>query len=101
METFYNGLNSSTKLMVDASVSRALLFKSYNEAYDILERITNNNYQWSSIIQATSRGTIGVHNANTLTILLAQVTSLTSMVKAMSTAPTTVNRVVELSCVYY
>lgn len=34
--------------MVDALENRALLSKSYNEAYDILERIANNNYQWPS-----------------------------------------------------
>ena len=48
IETFYNGLNPSTRLMVDTLVNRALLFKSYNEAYEILERIANDNYQWPS-----------------------------------------------------
>ena len=46
METFYNGLYPSARLMVDASANRALLSKSYNEAHEILERIANNNYQW-------------------------------------------------------
>ena len=45
------GLNPSTKLMVNASANRALLSKSYNEAYEILERIANNNYQWPSTRQ--------------------------------------------------
>ena len=44
LETFYNGLNSSTRLMVDTSANRDLLSKSYNEAYEILKRIANNNY---------------------------------------------------------
>ena len=30
--------------MVDALANEALLSKSYNEAYEILERIANNNY---------------------------------------------------------
>ena len=46
METFYNGLNAQTRSMVDASANGALLMKSYNEAYEILERMSNNNYQW-------------------------------------------------------
>ena len=37
LEIFYNGLNHSTRLMVDASTNRALLSKSYTEAYEILE----------------------------------------------------------------
>ena len=48
------------RLMVDAAVNRTLLSKSYNEAYAILERIANNNYQWA-----------GVHNVDVLKVLSA------------------------------
>ena len=96
MKIFYDGLNLSTRLMVDASANKALLFKSYNEAYEILERIANNNYQCPSTRQAAAR----VHNMNAFTALLAQVISLTNMVKAMTTAPASVNRVAKVSCVY-
>ncbi|XP_024043141.1 uncharacterized protein LOC112099867 [Citrus clementina] len=88
LETFYNSLNPSTRLMVDASINGALLSKSYN------------NYQWPSTRQAAARGTEGVHNVDALTALLAQVTSLTNMVKAMTTAPATVNQISDVSCVY-
>ena len=43
METFYNGLNIATKQVVDASANGAILSKTYNEAYEILERIASNN----------------------------------------------------------
>ncbi|KAH9679448.1 hypothetical protein KPL71_026137 [Citrus sinensis] len=98
--TFYNALNPSTRLMVDASVNGALLSKSYNEAYEILERIANNNYQWPSTRQAAARGTTRVHNVNALTALSAQVTSLTKMIKAMTIAPATVNQIYDMSCIY-
>ncbi|KAH9783362.1 hypothetical protein KPL71_009280 [Citrus sinensis] len=100
LETFYNGLNSSTRLMVDASANGALLSKSYTEAYEILERIANNNYQWPSARQPVAEGSAGVHNIDAITALSAQVTSLTNMVKAMAAAPATVKQVTELSCVY-
>ncbi|KAH9704917.1 hypothetical protein KPL70_011661 [Citrus sinensis] len=100
LETFYNGLNPSTRLMVDASANGALLSKSYTEAYEILERIANNNYQWPSTRQPAARGSAGVHNIDAITALSAQVTSLTNMVKAMTAAPATVKQVTELSCVY-
>ncbi|KAH9769561.1 hypothetical protein KPL71_012051 [Citrus sinensis] len=100
LETFYNGLNPSTRLMVDASANGALLSKSYTEPYEILERIANNNYQWPSARQPAARGSARVHNIDTITALSAQVTSLTNMVKAMTAAPTTVKQVTELSCVY-
>ena len=86
LETFYNGLNPSTRLMVDVSANRALLSKSYTEAYKILERIANNNYQWSSTRQPVAREAAGVHNIDAITALSAQVTSLTNMVKAMISA---------------
>lgn len=44
METFYKGLNAHTIMVVDASTNEVLLAKSYNEAYEILKRISNNNY---------------------------------------------------------
>ena len=61
--------------MMDTSANRDLLSKSYNEAYEILERIANNNYQWPSTRQAAARGTTGVPNIDALTTLSAQVTS--------------------------
>ncbi|KAH9681200.1 hypothetical protein KPL71_026880 [Citrus sinensis] len=100
LETFYNGLNPSTRLMVDASANGALLSKSYTEAYEILERIANNNYQWPSARQPAARGSAWVHSIDAITALSAQVTSLTNMVKAMTAAPATVKQVTELSCVY-
>ena len=100
LETFYNGLNPSTRLMVDASANWALLSKSYNEAYEILERITKNNYQWLSARQAAARGTIEVHNRDALTALSAQITTLLNMVNVMTTTPATVNQIAKISCVY-
>ena len=86
--------------MVDASANRALLSKYYTEAYEILERIANNNYQWPSIRQTIARGAVWVHNIDAITTLLAQVKSLTNMVKAMTSVPAAVKQVAELSCVY-
>ena len=86
--------------MVDASENGALLSKSYTEAYEMLERIANNNYQWPLARQPTARGSAGVHNIDAITTLSAQVTSLTNMVKVMASAPATVKQVAALSCVY-
>ena len=77
--------------MVDTSANGVLLSKSYNEAYEILEKIANNNYQWPSTRQAVTRGTASVYNIDALTVLSAQVTSLTNIVKAMTTTSATVN----------
>ncbi|KAH9801445.1 hypothetical protein KPL71_001039 [Citrus sinensis] len=90
LETFYNGLNLSTRLMVDASANGALLSKSYTEAYEILERIDNNNYQWPSARQPVARGSAGVHSIDAITALSAQATSLTNMLGVGECRPTTV-----------
>ncbi|XP_024042922.1 uncharacterized protein LOC112099709 [Citrus clementina] len=100
LETFYNGLNPSTRLMVDASANGALLSKSYTEAYEILKRIANNNYQWPSVRQPAIRGSAGVHNIDAITALSTQVTSLTNITKAVTSATATVKQVTEPSCVY-
>ncbi|KAH9649078.1 hypothetical protein KPL70_025843 [Citrus sinensis] len=100
LETFYNRLNPSTRLMVDASANGALLSKPYTEAYEILERIANNNYQWPSARHTATKGEAGVHNINAITTSSAQVTSLTNIVKTMASAPAAVKQVAELSSVY-
>ncbi|XP_017632654.1 uncharacterized protein LOC108475177 [Gossypium arboreum] len=46
MEIFCKGLNVHTRTVVDASGNGTLLDKSYNEAFEILEKIVNNNYQY-------------------------------------------------------
>ena len=49
IEIFYSGLNIATKKMVDASANGAISSKTYNETYEILERLTFTNYQWADV----------------------------------------------------
>ncbi|KAJ4705077.1 Retrotransposon gag protein [Melia azedarach] len=84
METFYNGLNAHTRMVVDASTNGAILAKSYNEAYEILERISNNNYQWPTTRAYTGRKMAGIHEVDTLTSLAAEVSSMSNMLKTIS-----------------
>ncbi|XP_062080494.1 uncharacterized protein LOC133785259 [Humulus lupulus] len=84
METFYNGLNAHTRMVVDASANGALLAKSYNEAYEILERISNNNYQWPTSRLSTGRKVAGIHGVDAIFSLAAQVSSISNMLKTMN-----------------
>ena len=52
---FYNGVNESTRMMLDASANGTLLDKSPEEAFDILDRIANNDYQFPSTRLGTER----------------------------------------------
>ncbi|XP_062103056.1 uncharacterized protein LOC133814058 [Humulus lupulus] len=84
METFYNGLNAHTRMVVDASGNGALLAKSYNEEYEILERISNKNYQWPTSRFSTGKKVADIHNVDAITSLASQVSSISNMLKTMN-----------------
>ena len=46
MHTFYNGLSYSARTIIDASAGGALMKKTTNQAYEILEDSTTNINQW-------------------------------------------------------
>ncbi|KAH9667508.1 hypothetical protein KPL70_021064 [Citrus sinensis] len=86
-----NEITSFINLKMRACMMHGKDLRSYSKDVIIM---------WPSTRQAAARGTTGVHNVDVLTALSAQVTSLINMVKAITTAPATVNQVAEISCVY-
>ena len=46
VHTFYNGLRDATKTVIDASVGGALMKKTTNQSYEILEDMATNSNQW-------------------------------------------------------
>ena len=42
-----HSLSNTDKSMLDATAGVAFTSKTYNEAYDILEKVANNNTEWS------------------------------------------------------
>jgi len=48
VHTFYNGLSYTTKMIVDAGASGALMNKNYTEAYALIEDMAQNHYQWTN-----------------------------------------------------
>ncbi|KAA3480865.1 retrotransposon gag protein [Gossypium australe] len=72
MEMFYNGLNTHTRMVVDAFANRTLLDKSYAKAYEILERIANNDYQYPTTRVGTGRRVAGAMELDVITSLIAQ-----------------------------
>lgn len=88
METFYNGLLPPTRLMLDASAGGALLNKSYAEAYDLIESIAVNSYQWPTSRINSTKKVAGIHELGDVSALTAQIASLTNMLKAVSTSNT-------------
>ena len=45
---FYNGLNGTTRTLLDALDGRVLMRKSEDESYQLLENMDINNCQWPS-----------------------------------------------------
>ena len=46
MHTFYNGLSNSARTIIDASAGGALMKKTTDQAYEILDDTTTNTTQW-------------------------------------------------------
>ena len=57
--TFYNGLSDSTITVIDASVRGALMKKTTDQVYGILEDMATNSNQWPMdmmILRKAARG---------------------------------------------
>jgi len=48
VQACYNGITQAMSLMIDAVVGGTLMSKTEYEAYNMIEEITLNNYQWSN-----------------------------------------------------
>ncbi|KAL5564001.1 hypothetical protein UlMin_033748 [Ulmus minor] len=62
--------------IVDDASNGALMSKTYNEAYALLERMASNNYQWPTERVPARRRIAGVHEVSEITSLTAQIASL-------------------------
>ncbi|KAA3461918.1 reverse transcriptase [Gossypium australe] len=65
-----------TRMVVDASTNGTLFDKSYNEAYEILERIANNDYQYRNPIVGTGIRVSGAMELDTITSLTSQLSGV-------------------------
>ncbi|XP_024961929.1 uncharacterized protein LOC112502289 [Cynara cardunculus var. scolymus] len=107
LETFYNGLNLTAKQMLDATSGGAFTASTYNDGYDILEKISNNNGHWADPRALVPRKTTGVHDIDAFTALTAQMTTMTNLIKnltngqvAQSIATTHAPTVESVQCAY-
>ena len=46
MQIFYQGLTKSLQITIDATAQGSFMRKTPAEAYELLEKMTINNYQW-------------------------------------------------------
>ncbi|KAK8670955.1 hypothetical protein V6N13_037567 [Hibiscus sabdariffa] len=79
---FYNSVNISTRMMLDASANGTLLDKPPREGLVILEKLAQNDYQHPTTRRGSMRrGTAQLDSSDTI---LAQISNLTNMVRQIS-----------------
>ena len=81
MHHFYNGLLGTTRTLLDTSIGGALMSKSTNEAYQLLENMAFNNCQWPSE-RVTPKKPDGVHKLDVFNNLTVQVSLLTKKLQS-------------------
>ncbi|XP_022851217.1 uncharacterized protein LOC111373002 [Olea europaea var. sylvestris] len=83
IQTFYNGLNGQTRIVVDSVARGALLSKTPNEAYALLDEIVTNSHQWPSE-RSSAKKVAGLYEVDPITALAAQMSSLTNQIAALT-----------------
>ncbi|KAL4341450.1 hypothetical protein GQ457_08G017870 [Hibiscus cannabinus] len=82
---FYNSVNTPTRMMLDASANGTLLDKPPRESLKILDKLAQNDYQHPTSRRGnTRRGPAQLDSSDNI---LAQIASLTNMVKNMQKQP--------------
>ncbi|KAI4297546.1 hypothetical protein L6164_037431 [Bauhinia variegata] len=71
MQVFYGGLGSHTKTVVDVAAGGVFLNKDYVDAYELLEEVTTNAFNWNSR-RDNEKKVAGIHEVDALAKLLAR-----------------------------
>ncbi|XP_020272432.1 uncharacterized protein LOC109847612 [Asparagus officinalis] len=83
VHTFYNGLTYNTRMTVDAAVGGALMNKTIDEAYTLIEDMAQNHYQWANErAPQTSKG--GKYEIDALDHISSKVDALFKKVEGLS-----------------
>jgi len=88
IQTFYNGLEQSVKISVDAAAGGALMGKLIEAAKALLEEMAPNNYHWASKRAAPNRNG-GRHEVDAVTLLVSRVDALAQRLDKVANPSTT------------
>ncbi|KAG8498918.1 hypothetical protein CXB51_005289 [Gossypium anomalum] len=72
VQMFYNGVNPSTRQMIDAAADGTINNKTPEEASEFIEKMSLNNYQWQ-VMRTKPTKTAGIYNVDSVTMLSNQV----------------------------
>ena len=76
VQTFYNGVTQPVRSMIDAAAGGTLMSKTEKEAYNLIEEMALNNYQWSNAWGQPKR-IGGKYESDALTLLTAKMDVMT------------------------
>ncbi|WRX27887.1 Retrotransposon gag domain - like 10 [Theobroma cacao] len=82
VQTFYNGLIGSIKTIIDVGGGGALMSKNAADAYNLLEEMASNNYQWL-LERSGSRKAVGTYEIDAMSNLAKQVAALSKKIDTM------------------
>ena len=80
VHTFYNGLSDYIRIVIDASVGGALMKKTTDQAYGILEDMATNSNQWPRD-RMIPRKVVGGADIEVLSNLVSHVAQLTKQLQ--------------------
>ena len=100
VHTFYNGLRDATKTVIDALVEGALMKKTTNQSYEILEDMATNSNQWPRDRLTPGKAVGGVDN-EVLSILVNHVVQLTKQLTKQQGIVNVVQSSLWELCEYY
>ncbi|KAG9450614.1 hypothetical protein H6P81_010579 [Aristolochia fimbriata] len=75
VQTFYNGVTTQARSIMDAAAGGTMNRKTPEEAYDLIEEMTANTYLYP-VERTTVRRAAGIHNVDQVTALQSQVEAL-------------------------
>ncbi|XP_048499890.2 uncharacterized protein LOC125497367 [Beta vulgaris subsp. vulgaris] len=83
VQTFYNALNESVRITIDAAAGGAIMGKTTEVANRLLEEMASNNYHWSNN-RGKPKNTAGMYEVEGINMLNAKVDNLVNLFTKMS-----------------
>ncbi|CAJ2633013.1 unnamed protein product [Trifolium pratense] len=89
IHTFYNGLLYNTRMTIDAAAGGALMDKPYNQAYQLIESMAQNHYQWgnerTTVEKPQTKG--GMYEISNMDHINAKLDALTQKIESLTNEP--------------
>ncbi|XP_062105572.1 uncharacterized protein LOC133817167 [Humulus lupulus] len=82
VQIFYQGLNAPTRAIVDVAARGALLAKTVDEAFTLMEEMATNSYQWLNE-RSGPRKVVGLYEVDQMIAMHAQLAALQTQMAAL------------------